>query len=74
MKDMTVTDLTIIQMAIWKHYEKGLYDVNKFNHFYETDKFLERLKLWKLTQKEMKDLNSPLTVEKIRFTKTYLPK
>ena len=37
MKDMTVIDLTIIQVAVWKHYEKKLCDVNKFNHFYETN-------------------------------------
>ena len=42
---------------------------NKFNYLYEIDKFLERLKLPNLTQKEMENLNSPLTTEEIKCTK-----
>lgn len=42
---------------------------NKFNYLYEIDKFLERLKLPNLTQKETENLSSPLTTEEIKFTK-----
>ena len=46
---------------------------NKFNYLYEIDKFLERLKLPNLTQKEMENLNRPITSEKTDLVIIKLP-
>lgn len=41
--------------------------MNKFNSFKEMDNFLKRMKLSKLTQKEVDNINSPVSVEEIEF-------
>lgn len=59
-------DLTEMERLISKHDE--WLSVNKFDNVDETDKFPEKYTLWKVTQEEIDNLNSPIhTFKKLNF-------
>ena len=67
----TTTDNTKIQRIIREYYQQ-LYD-NKMDNLEEMDKFLEKYNLPKLNQKEMENLNRPITSTEIKTVIKNLP-
>ena len=62
-KGEVTTDTTEIQ-SIQRDYYKQLY-ANKMDNLEEMDKFLERYKLLRLNQKEIENMNRPITSNEI---------
>ena len=67
-----MTDSTEIQRIIREYYE-NLY-ANKLENRGEMDNFLEKYNLPRLTQKERKNLNRPITSNEIEVVIKKLPK
>ena len=67
----TTTDNTKIQRII-RDYYRQLYD-NKMDNVEEMDKFLEKYNLPKLNQKEIENLNRPITSTEIKTVIKNLP-
>lgn len=70
-KEDIIIGLTEIKCTKWEYYEQ-LYP-SKFNHLDEMHKFLERQKLPKPTQEEIKNRTKSITIKEIKLVIKNLP-